>query len=78
MNEKNNTDEAFALATQLRANADAHHEGSGTERRRAADQIESLAAELDALYPRWSAMTSERSDWQIRALAAEAKLAGDD
>jgi hypothetical protein len=67
--------EALALAVQLQSSADAHQESEGTERRRAAAQIETLVAELSALYPRWAAMTSERSDWQIRALNAERKIA---
>jgi hypothetical protein len=66
---------ALALAAQLQSNADAHQESDGTERRRSAEQIEALVSELNALYPRWSAMTSERSDWQIRALDAENQLA---
>lgn len=69
--------EARTLVDQLRSNADAHHEDEGTERRRAADCIERLVEELDALYPRWAAMTSERSDWQLRALAAERQLRGE-
>jgi hypothetical protein len=68
--------EALTLVDQLRSNADAHRESGGTERRRAADCIERLVEELDALYPRWAAMTGERSDWQLRALAAEEKLRG--